>query len=458
MLGKFFDAESAPVMTQPTFPNSLSQWFGDKLVLFLLELTYPRCVNFQPAELIEEQTRAIISAVDFYFIQGNGERFKNSYLFRPYFYISTSGGAEHQVASFLTKKYGGFLVVDIMDKEDLDLTYLKLSFPSTSELAKVKRDLMPHIRKNKERVKKESQYCSYIARSMGGSKYDHQNGDVFCDILDIREYDLLYHMRVAIDEKYFVGKWYTVRGISSNRKPSIVNHPSLIDPIDPVVLVFDIERTKLPLKFPDSSTDEVMMISYMIDGKGFLIINRDIVSADVESFEYTPKEEYKGKFFIFNKPDTAKIKKCTLNTSFHNTICQMLSSPITETSSIGLSVYFVQVSPFAIFDRSRPFVETRARIRGINMEEEIGFAKDSADEFESRNCIHMDAFRWVKRDSYLPVGSQNLKAVAKAKLRYDTVEVDPEDMCKMVREDPQYCLLPDGVLGPFALGCSSMFP
>ncbi|KAK5966376.1 DNA polymerase epsilon catalytic subunit [Trichostrongylus colubriformis] len=49
----------------------------------------------------------------------------------------------------------------------------------------------------------------------------------------------------------------------------------------------------------------------------------------------------------------------------------------------------------------------------------------------------MDAFRWVKRDSYLPVGSQNLKAVAKAKLRYDPVEVDPEEMCKMAREDPQ---------------------
>ncbi|VDN29506.1 unnamed protein product, partial [Cylicostephanus goldi] len=84
-----------------------------------------------------------------------------------------------------------------------------------------------------------------------------------------------------------------------------------------------------------------------------------------------------------------------------------------------------------------PFVEARARIRGIDMEDEIGFAKDSADEFKSRNCIHMDAFRWVKRDSYLPVGSQNLKAVAKAKLRYDPVEVDPEEMCKMAREDPQ---------------------
>ena len=43
----------------------------------------------------------------------------------------------------------------------------------------------------------------------------------------------------------------------------------------------------------------------------------------------------------------------------------------------------------------------------------------------------------MKRDSYLPVGSQNLKATTKAKLRYDPVELDPEDMCRMACEDPQ---------------------
>lgn len=46
-------------------------------------------------------------------------------------------------------------------------------------------------------------------------------------------------------------------------------------------------------------------------------------------------------------------------------------------------------------------------------------------------------FSWVKRDSYLPVGSQNLKAVAKAKLRYDPVELDPEDMCRLATDEPQ---------------------
>lgn len=59
-----------------------------------------------------------------------------------------------------------------------------------------------------------------------------------------------------------------------------------------VVLAYDIEVTKLPLKFPDSTVDEIMMISYMIDGEGFLIINRQIVSEDIEDFEYTPKPEF----------------------------------------------------------------------------------------------------------------------------------------------------------------------
>lgn len=41
----------------------------------------------------------------------------------------------------------------------------------------------------------------------------------------------------------------------------------MFDLQDPIVLAFDIETTKLPLKFPDSSTDSIMMISYMIDAQ-----------------------------------------------------------------------------------------------------------------------------------------------------------------------------------------------
>ncbi|KAF9904824.1 DNA polymerase epsilon catalytic subunit [Lobosporangium transversale] len=49
----------------------------------------------------------------------------------------------------------------------------------------------------------------------------------------------------------------------------------------------------------------------------------------------------------------------------------------------------------------------------------------------------MDALRWVKRDSYLPMGSQGLKAVTKAKLGYNPMELDPEDMTRFANERPQ---------------------
>ena len=51
------------------------------------------------------------------------------------------------------------------------------------------------------------------------------------------------------------------------------------------VCAWDIETTKLPLKFPTAESDVIMMISYMIDGQGYLIINREIVSTDIEPFE-----------------------------------------------------------------------------------------------------------------------------------------------------------------------------
>lgn len=75
-----------------------------------------------------------------------------------------------------------------------------------------------------------------------------------------------------------------------------------------------------------------------------------------------------------------------------------------------------------------PFLYARAKVHGIDMFLETGFAKDSEDEYKSRCCVHMDCYRWVKRDSYLPQGSQGLKAVTVAKLGYNPIELDPELM------------------------------
>lgn len=94
-----------------------------------------------------------------------------------------------------------------------------------------------------------------------------------------------------ISQNIHVGLWYSVR-IDSKSNTVLSLLPEIVERPQPVVLAFDIETTKAPLKFPDAKTgDQIMMISWMIDGKGYLGVNREIVSADIEDFTYSPADE-----------------------------------------------------------------------------------------------------------------------------------------------------------------------
>lgn len=205
-------------------------------------------------------------------------------------------------------------------------------------------------------------------------------------------------MRVSIDLKIFCGSWYTVKCKSYiTDPPVIIPRTDIIERPEPIVLAFDIETTKLPLKFPDANTDQIMMISYMIDGQGYLITNREILSSDIEDFEYTPKPELEGRFTIFNEPN-----EMMLIQKFFDHILD-----------VRPHIFVTYNGDF--FDW--PFVEARAAVYNLDMKQEIGFSRNRNDVYFARPTIHMDCLCWVKRDSYLPVGSQGLKAVAKAKLR-----------------------------------------
>ena len=41
--------------------------------------------------------------------------------------------------------------------------------------------------------------------------------------------------------------------------------------------------------------------------QGYLITNREVIGADVEDFEYTPKPEYEGPFIVFNELDEVNL-------------------------------------------------------------------------------------------------------------------------------------------------------
>ena len=95
------------------------------------------------------------------------------------------------------------------------------------------------------------------------------NNQPFDHIMELREHDLMYYTRVTIDQDIRVGLWYKVSLFQGEL--TLEPRPDIVRRADPVILAFDIETTKLPLKFPDAETDEVMMISYMLDEQGSLL-------------------------------------------------------------------------------------------------------------------------------------------------------------------------------------------
>ncbi|KII85363.1 hypothetical protein PLICRDRAFT_700901 [Plicaturopsis crispa FD-325 SS-3] len=395
-------------------------------------------VNMHPTVMKDADWPSGKAAVDFYFIQDDGGMFKCTFQYEPYFYIACKNGMETTVEEYLLKKYEGLICrITRERKEDLKLPnhlmghrrlYLQLSFRNVSDLLAVRREIVPLALANGAKRDAVDAYAEVVSASAsaninvaleeeewgstgkGGRGQDPQES-----IIDVREYDVPYYLRVAIDNALRVGLWYRITFTSG--APSFLPLPDRVKRADPVVLAYDIETTKAALKFPDQAVDQVMMVSYMVDGQGYLITNREIVGEDIEDFEYTPKEGYEGPFVVFNEPDEA----ATIRRFFEH---------IQEVKPTVIATFNGDFFDF-------PFLDARAKANGIDMFLETGFAKDAEDEYKSRTCVHMDAFRWVKRDSYLPQGSQGLKAVTTSKLGYNPIELDPELMTPYAMEQPQ---------------------
>lgn len=192
----------------------------------------------------------------------------------------------------------------------LKRNYIKLSFNTVEDLVRVRKEISPAVKKNREQSHTRSTYTAMLSSVLQGGNVildeeeaSKKTADQLDNIVDMREYDVPYHIRLSIDLKIHVAHWYNVRYRGNAFPVEVTRRDDLVERPDPVVLAFDIETTKLPLKFPDAETDQIMMISYMIDGQGYLITNREIVAEDIDDFEFTPKPEYEGPFCVFNEPD-----------------------------------------------------------------------------------------------------------------------------------------------------------
>ncbi len=209
-------------------------------------------------------------------MEEDGSYFRSTVVFSPYFFIRCKPGTETLVEDFLRRRFENTIESIVrMEKEDLELPnhlsgkkgrFLKLIFRNTIDLFAIRRVLLPAVMKNTEITKERGLHAEGFNTS-DTLPQSSKNPDAYGlnNIVDIREHDLPYHLRVNIDLGIRCGLWYTVSATAGKIRVDRIAEKNVRP--DPVVFAFDIETSKLPLKFPDSANDPIMMISYMIDGK-----------------------------------------------------------------------------------------------------------------------------------------------------------------------------------------------
>ena len=159
------------------------------------------------------------AAVDYYFLEEDGGTFKASVEYDPYFLLAVRRGKEAEVEEWIRRKFEGAIkTVKRVEKEDLSMpnhllgyrrALLELRFANVNELLAARRDLLPIAEKNKLNMNAMDTYAEVASANVGIDFYDdardnetRPNGitDASNYIVDIREYDVPYHVRVAIDK------------------------------------------------------------------------------------------------------------------------------------------------------------------------------------------------------------------------------------------------------------------
>lgn len=79
--------------------------------------------NFKAGTIVDEENEQEFSCLDMYFVQEDGETFKASHLYHPYFLIYIKGANNYQaVEQYLLQKFESTLwKVAAVQREDLEL-------------------------------------------------------------------------------------------------------------------------------------------------------------------------------------------------------------------------------------------------------------------------------------------------------------------------------------------------
>lgn len=387
-------------------------------------------LNIKQTTNIDSNMGVEQSALFLYFVLPDSSTVRTTYVYEPYFFIDVpQDNEDHQqlIVNSLSHKFEKkYSKMELTSKLDMSMPdsitneprkVIKISFRTTDELNEVRRELRQLIARSRDRNIKDVS----LAAVFDTNTRERAFSDPLTWIDDIFEDDVNYITRACIDCDIRCGVWYSCKKDAAGQVEisKLSGGARAAPPLR--VLAWDIETTKEKLRFPNAENDEIMMISYMCDGKGYLLVNRAIVGADIDAFEYKPRPDFGADIETANLPN----ERSLILTFF------------AHLQQLNPHVHCTYNGDFFDF----PFVEKRCQILGINFYFGSGITSvpnpDGSKSYFGKWSVHMDCFCWVKRDSYLPQGSQGLKAVTRAKLKYDPVELDPELMLPYAVERPQ---------------------
>jgi DNA polymerase epsilon subunit 1 len=126
-------------------------------------------VNMRSTAVEDEDVPGGKAGVDFYFIGEDGDTFKATLEYDPYFLLAVKKGREQEVEEYCKRAYEGLVKsVKTVVKEDLSMpnhltgyrrTFLQLSFANVNDLLAVRKAVSPVVEKNKKNVNAMDTYA-----------------------------------------------------------------------------------------------------------------------------------------------------------------------------------------------------------------------------------------------------------------------------------------------------------
>jgi len=126
-------------------------------------------VNMHSTTIEDENVPGGKAGVDYYFIGEDGDTFKATLEYDPYFLLAVKKGREPEVEEYCKRAYEGLIkTVKKVEKEDLSMpnhltgyrrTFLQLSFANVNDLLAVRKAVGPIVEKNKKNVNAMDTYA-----------------------------------------------------------------------------------------------------------------------------------------------------------------------------------------------------------------------------------------------------------------------------------------------------------